>query len=187
MYIRSQSNSEFCHTFSVDASNIFLGVWCRIQWNICTSSEASGGFRGGANAYITATVWVHQMIMQESMACSNNNQAQLHTHVSIPYWSPDIWLGLELLQGIQFGLPAILNNSLASYQSVATIITCVMNALMWTKVGMTTQKFSGVLCVPVAEPPFKFIDLPLEPQWWKSSVYTLHGSQDRAILSDSIQ
>jgi len=32
---------------------------------------------------------------------------------------------------IQFGLPAILNCSLASYQSVATIITCVMNALTY--------------------------------------------------------
>ena len=28
-----------------------------------------------------------------AVACSNNNQAQLHTHVSVPYWSPDIWLG----------------------------------------------------------------------------------------------
>ena len=63
-----------------------------------------------------------------AMACGNNNQAQLHTHISVPFWSPDVWLGLELLRGIQFRLPAILNNSLASYQSVATIITCVMNA-----------------------------------------------------------
>ena len=23
------------------------------------------------------------------VACSNNNQAQLHTHVSVPYWSPE--------------------------------------------------------------------------------------------------
>ena len=37
------------------------------------------------------------------VACSNNNQAQLHTHVSAPYWSPDVWLGLELLRDIQFG------------------------------------------------------------------------------------
>ena len=35
--------------------------------------------------------------------CSNNNQAQIHTHVSVPYWSPDVWLGLELLRDIQFG------------------------------------------------------------------------------------
>ena len=55
-----------------------------------------------------------------AVACSNNNQAQLHTHVSVPYWSPDVWLGLKLLRGIQLGLPAILNNSLAIYQSVAT-------------------------------------------------------------------
>ena len=89
-----------------------------------------------------------------AVACSNNNQAQLHTHVSVPYWSPDVWLGLELLQDIQFGLPAILNNPLASYQSVETIIMCVMNALTLPEVGMATQNFSGALCVPVAEPPF---------------------------------
>ena len=57
-----------------------------------------------------------------AVACSNNNQAQLYTHVSVPYWSPDIWLGLELLRDIQFGLPAILNNSLASYQSVVMYV-----------------------------------------------------------------
>ena len=38
-----------------------------------------------------------------AVACSNNNQAQLHTHVSVPYRSPDVWLGLELLRDIQFG------------------------------------------------------------------------------------
>ena len=39
-----------------------------------------------------------------AVECSNNNQAQLHTHVSVPYCSPDDWLGLELLWDIQFGL-----------------------------------------------------------------------------------
>ena len=38
-----------------------------------------------------------------AVACSNNNQPQLHTHVSVSYWSPDVWLGLELLRDIQFG------------------------------------------------------------------------------------
>ena len=38
-----------------------------------------------------------------AVECSNNNQAQLHTHVSVPYWSPDDWLSLELLRDIQFG------------------------------------------------------------------------------------
>jgi len=92
------------------------------------------------------------MVMQQWHALSNNDQAQLHTHVSVPYWSPDVWLGLELLRDIQFELPAILDNSLtllASYQS-ATIVTCVMNALTWPEVGVATQKFSGVLRVPVA-------------------------------------
>ena len=38
-----------------------------------------------------------------AVECSNNNQAQLNTHVSVSYWSPDDWLGLELLRDIQFG------------------------------------------------------------------------------------
>ena len=49
---------------------------------------------------------------------------KLHTHVSVPYWSPDIWLGLELLRDIQFGLPA------------------------WPKVGVATQKFAGAPTPP---------------------------------------
>ena len=89
------------------------------------------------------------------MACSNNNQAQLHAHVSVlPYWPPDVWLGLYLLRDIQFGLPAISNSSLDSYQSVVTINTCVMNALTWPEVGVATQIFSSAFRVPVAEPPF---------------------------------
>jgi len=39
-----------------------------------------------------------------AVECSNNQQAQLHTRVSVPYWFPDIWQGLELLWDIQFGL-----------------------------------------------------------------------------------
>ena len=53
------------------------------------------------------------MIVQQWHAVTT----QLHTHVSARYWSLDVWLGLDLLWDIQFRLPAILNNSLASYQS----------------------------------------------------------------------
>ena len=66
-----------------------------------------------------------------AVACISNNQAQLYTHVSVPYWSPDVWLGLEMLRDIQFGLPVILNNSLASYRSVATITTCALTCRKW--------------------------------------------------------
>ena len=34
-------------------------------------------------AYITA--WVRQNYDYAAVACSNNNQAQLHNHVSVPY------------------------------------------------------------------------------------------------------
>ena len=60
-----------------------------------------------------------------AVAWSNNNQAQLHTYISVPYWSPDVWLGLELLWDIQFGLPAILKNSIASYQSRVNNYVCM--------------------------------------------------------------
>ena len=56
-----------------------------------------------------------------------------------------------MLRDIQFGLPAILNDSLASYRSVATIITCAFDV---PEVGVATQKSSGVLRAPEAEPPF---------------------------------
>jgi len=82
-----------------------------------------------------------------AVACSNNNQAQF-TRVSVPYWSPDVWLGLELLRDIQLGLPVILNNSLASYQSVATIITCVTNALIDRKWAWQSNNFQVLFVHP---------------------------------------
>ena len=72
----------------------------------------------GANAPLVAIVMyfcIHNCMSAsndyKAVACSNNNQAQLHTHISVPYWSPDVCLGLELLRDIQFGLPAILKLS----------------------------------------------------------------------------
>ena len=55
----------------------------------------------------------------------------------------------------QLRLPAILNNALASYQAVATIITCVMKALI-TGSGRGNQKLSCALRAPraMAELPF---------------------------------
>ena len=65
-----------------------------------------------------------------AVECSNNNQAQLHTHVSVPYWPPDDWLGLELFRDIQFG------------------------RLRDQKWAWQPPKFSPALRAPVAEPPF---------------------------------
>ena len=67
-----------------------------------------------------------------AVACSNDNQAHLHTHVSVPYLSPDVCLGLELLRDIQFGLSAILRAG--------------------SERG--NPKILGALREPVAEPPF---------------------------------
>ena len=119
----------------------------------------SGGFRGG---YKCTPLWqlviyfcVHNCMSPSNeyaaVACSNNNQAQLHSHVSVLYWSPDVWLGLELLWVIQFGLPAILNNSLASYQSVAV-----------TRSGRGNPKiFLCALCASGWTPLSKFLNPPL--------------------------
>ena len=71
-----------------------------------------------------------------AVACSKNNQAQLHTHVSVPYWSPNVWLGLELLRDVQFGLSAILNNSLAT-----TIITRAIYAFTCRKWAWQPKHF----------------------------------------------
>ena len=49
------------------------------------------GLKGDANAppfggiFVYITARVHEMIMQQWHAAHNNNQAQLHTHVSVPY------------------------------------------------------------------------------------------------------
>ena len=64
------------------------------------------------------------MIIQQWHAATTTR----HSY-TVPYWSPDVWLGLEMLRDIQFGLPA------------------------WPKVGVATKKFSDALRAPVPEPP----------------------------------
>ena len=114
--------------------------------------------------YFCVNNWTSPSNDYAAVACSNNNQAQLHTHVSLPYWSPDVWLGLELLRGIQLGLPAILNNSLATFRSVATIITCVANALTYRKWAWQPPKnFECASCASGWTPLSKFLDPPLVP------------------------
>ena len=72
-----------------------------------------------------------------------------YTLISVPYWSLDVCLGLELLWDIQFGLPAIYN-SLASYENNYISHECIY----MTRSGRGNQKLSGALCAPVAKPPF---------------------------------
>ena len=80
-----------------------------LQWPKCV---LSGGFRGCKCTplwrlvmYFSIHNWTSPSNDYAAVACSNNNQAQLHTHVSVHYWSPDVWPGLESLQNIQFVLP----------------------------------------------------------------------------------
>ena len=70
------------------------GVW-KYMWPVwswyyqtvtCISLSSNRKWWLGAIFGVSANR-VHQMIMQ---------QWQLYTHVSVPYWSPDIWLGLEV-------------------------------------------------------------------------------------------
>jgi len=58
-----------------------------------------------------------------------------------------------LLRGIQLGLPAILNNSLATYQSVATIITCY-ECVNVPEVGVATKNFRMRFVRQWLNPPF---------------------------------
>ena len=99
------------------------------------SSLTNGGFKGGKGGANAPPLWrlvmyfcVHICTSQSNdytaVAFSNNNQAQLDTRTSVPCLSQDVYLGLQLFRDIQFGLSAILNNSLASYD----FITYVMNA-----------------------------------------------------------
>ena len=83
------------------------------------SSCCSGGFKGckciplwRLVMYFCVHIAMSTSNDYTAVVCSNNNYAQLHTHISVPYWSPDVFLGLELLRDIQFGLPGIF--SLAS-------------------------------------------------------------------------
>ena len=65
------------------------------------------------------------MIMQQWHAATTTR----HSPLTYQFLT-DISLGLELLRDTQLVLPAILNNALAIYRSVATIITCVTNVLI---------------------------------------------------------
>ena len=87
------------------------------------------------------------MIMQHWNAATTTRHMQLHTHISVPYWSPDVCLGLKLLRDIQFGLTAFLKNSVASYDNKChEQFTCRKWA--WQ------LNIWGVLRAPVAESPF---------------------------------
>ena len=89
-----------------------------------------------------------------AVACSSN-QAQLHTHVSVLYWSPDVWLGLELLLDIQIGLPT------------------------WPEVGMAIQNFSDWT------PLSKFLNPPLNaPHIYSvSCTVTIKDSPKRSLIT----
>ena len=98
--------------------------------NLFTPAKCSGRFKGCKCTPLWQVVmYVHICTSPSNdyaaVACSNNNQAQLHTHISVPYWSPDVCLGLELLRNIQFGLPAVLNNSLASFDNNFVCSECI--------------------------------------------------------------
>ena len=99
----------------------------------------SGGFRGGKGVQMHRPLLlvmyfcIHNYTSLSNdyagVACSNN-QAQLNTHVSVPYWSPDVWLGLELIRDIQFGLPAILQDR--KWAWLPKIFGCTSRTSGWT-------------------------------------------------------
>ena len=79
--------------------------WAKLLLSMLGVSILSGGFRG---VRLVMYFCEHNCMSSSNdytaVACSNNSLTHLHTHVSVPYRSPDAWLCLELLQDIQFGL-----------------------------------------------------------------------------------
>jgi len=76
-----------------------------------------------------------------------------------------------MLRDIQFGLPAILNNSLASYRSVVTIITCALTCRKW---AWQPKNLWVRFVQPKLNPLSKFLDLPLLmlfASYWEAFCY----------------
>jgi len=141
--------------------------------------SSSGGFRGCKCTLLWRLVMYFVYITAQVHQSSGIQQQQPGTvaHISVPYWSPDVWLSPELLRDIQFGLQAILNNSLASYQSVVTIITCVMNAFTWPKWAWQPNNFRVHFVHQWLNPLSKFLNLPLSiVHACTSSSVTLYNS-----------
>ena len=90
-----------------------LALCFAVNWDHPCSFIPCPGWSGGFRGMQMHPLWrlvlyflrkqLHDSLKITAVECSNNNQAQLHTHISAPYWSPDAWLDLELLQDIQFG------------------------------------------------------------------------------------
>ena len=88
------------------------------------------------------------MIIQQWHAATTTRTVT-HSHISSPYWSPDVCLGIELLQDIQFGLPAIFisysyNNNgvcheciyvIGSGHGIPKIFRCTSRASGWTSLS----------------------------------------------------
>ena len=74
---------------------------------------------------------------------------------TVPFWSPDVWLGLEMLRDIQFELPC-------SYFKQLTIIT---RALTFGSGRGNPKIFGCALCTRSWTPLSKFLDPPLAIIW----------------------
>ena len=113
---------------------------------VCKLAQDSGRFWGvtpllAASNVFLITARVHQMIIYTNTAveCTNNNQAQLHTHVSVLYWSPDVWLGLKLLREWwrNFNVTPWGNRPILTYETVTCKVSEKETYSVWTYVYMS--------------------------------------------------
>ena len=93
-----------------------------------------------------------------AVACSNSNQAVTYSRIS----------SLQISRGLtrprvasRYSVRTSSYNSVASYQSVATILACVMNTLTCRKWAWQLKNFRGALRA-CATPLSKFLDPPLK-------------------------
>ena len=85
-----------------------------------------------------------------TVAFSNNNQEQLHTHVAVPYWSPNVWLYRPRIASRYSVWTFSYFEQLTSYDNNYVCHEC----FYVPEVGVATQTFLAALRAPVAEPPF---------------------------------
>ena len=107
-----------------------------------------------SDVLLRTTARVHQMIMQQWHAATTTRHSYTHTHTSVPYWCPDIWLGLELLRDLQFGLsPNWISRSNSNHKCIHV-----------TRIGAWQPKnFSCASRTSGWTPLTKFLNPPLVP------------------------
>ena len=89
--IRSSHSTLYYHR----EKNSLVQLACH-SYGCCNAVADLGGANPPPPPLVSSNIfcWTSPSNYYAAVAHSNNNQAQLHTHVPVPYWSPDVWLSL---------------------------------------------------------------------------------------------